>query len=44
MIQTYLQNGNRLLDIENKLMVTKGERWRGGDKLESNIYTLLYIK
>ena len=24
--------GNRLTDLENKLMVTKGERWRG-DKL-----------
>ena len=23
---TYLQNGNRLTDIKNKLMVTKGER------------------
>ena len=28
---TYLQNINRLRDIQNKLMVTKGER--GGDKL-----------
>ena len=27
---TYLQNRNRLTDIENKLMVTKGERWCGG--------------
>ena len=26
---TYLQNGNRLTDLENKLMVTKGER--GGE-------------
>ena len=25
---TYLQN--RLTDIENKIMVTKGERWGGG--------------
>ena len=24
---TYLQNRNRLTDIENKFMVTKGERW-----------------
>ena len=30
---TYLQNRNRLTDIENKLMVTKGER-SGRDKLE----------
>ena len=29
---TYLQNRNRPTDIENKLMVTKGERW-GRDKL-----------
>ena len=27
---TYLQNRNRLTDIESKLMVTKGERWGGG--------------
>ena len=27
---TYLQNGNRLTDIKNKLMVTKGEREGGG--------------
>ena len=31
---TYLQDRNRLADLENKLMVTKGERWGGGrDKL-----------
>ena len=24
---TYLQNRNRLIDIEDKLMVTKGETW-----------------
>ena len=30
---TYLQNRNRLTDIENKLMVTKGERCGGRDKL-----------
>ena len=28
----FLQNRNRLIDFENKLMVTKGERW-GVDKL-----------
>ena len=28
---TYLQTRNRLTDIENKLMVTKGE-WRGKEK------------
>ena len=33
---TYLQNGNRVTDVENKLMVTRG----GG----IDIYTLLYIK
>ena len=26
----YLQNRNRLMDIENKLMVTKGEKCGGG--------------
>ena len=37
---------NRLTDIENKLMVTKGERVRGGINLEFGInrYTLLCIK
>ena len=28
-----MQNRNRLTDIENKLRVTKGERWEGRDKL-----------
>ena len=39
-------NRNRLTDIENKLMVTKGEMWRGGinQELGINIYTLLSIK
>ena len=27
---TYLQNRNRLTDLENKFMVTKGERWGEG--------------
>ena len=31
MTETYLQTINRLTDIENKLMVTKGER-EGKDK------------
>ena len=29
----YIQNRNRLTDIENKFMVTKGEREGGRDKL-----------
>ena len=29
---TYLQNGYRLTDFKNKLMVTKGEKW-GENKL-----------
>ena len=39
----YIQNRNRLIDTENKFMVTKGE---GGINLEFRIkiYTLLYIK
>ena len=42
---TYLQNRNRVTDVENKLMVTKGERG-GGINWEIGIdtYTLLYIK
>ena len=41
---TYLQNRNRLIDIGNKLMVTKGRR-RVGVNWESgiNIYTLLLL-
>ena len=39
---TYLQNINRPTDLENKLMVTKGEKRGGGINLEVgiNIYTL----
>ena len=29
-IWTYLQNRNKFTDLENKLMVIKGERWGGG--------------
>ena len=39
---TYLQNRNRVTDIENKLMVTKRE---GGDKLgdwDWHIHTTIY--
>ena len=43
---TYLQNRNRLTDIENKHMVTKGETWCRGINQEHgiNIHTLLYIR
>ena len=43
---TYLQNRNRVTDVENKLMVTKGERVAGGINWETviDIYTLLFIK
>ena len=39
-------NRNRLTDLENELMVARGERWREGIVRESgiNIYTLLYSK
>ena len=43
---TYLQNRNRLIDIENKLMVTKGESWGGGEGKIRNLgltYTYYYI-
>ena len=41
----YLQNRNRLTDLENKLRVTKRERWRGGINWEFgiNIHSLLCI-
>ena len=42
---TYLQNKNRLTDIENKLIVTRGER-KGGINWDFGInrYRLLCIK
>ena len=30
---TYLEKRDRLTEFENKLMVTKGEKWGRGDKL-----------
>ena len=30
--ELYLQNRNRLTDIKNEFMVTKGETWGGGNK------------
>ena len=41
----YLQNRNRLTDIKNKLLVTKGETWQGeiNQELGVNIHTLLHI-
>ena len=41
-----LQNRNRLTDLENELMVTRGEGWEGGIDREFGIdmYTLLYLK
>ena len=42
---SYLQNRNRVTDIENKLMVTKGESGGGISwDIGIDIYTLLYIK
>jgi len=43
---TYLQNKNRLTDIENKVIVTKGEKGFGRNKLEFGIdrYKQLNIK
>ena len=41
---TYLQNRGRLINIENKLMVTKGKKWRR-DKLgiwEQHIHITIY--
>ena len=37
---TYLQNRNRLTDIENKLMVTKGER--GGEGYSRSLGLINY--
>ena len=42
----FFTNRNRLTDIENKLMVIKGERLGGGINWEFgiDIYSVLYIK
>ena len=41
----YLQNRNRLTDIENKFIITKGERNGGiNEEYGINRYTLLYTK
>ena len=42
---TYLQNRNRVTDVENKLMVTSGDKERGINwETGIDIYTLLSIK
>ena len=42
---TYLQNRNRVTDVENKLMVTGGSEEGGINwKIGIDTYTLLYIK
>ena len=38
----FLQNRNRFMDIENRLIFTKGDSWGWGREI--NKYTLLYIK
>ena len=45
-MQMNLENRNRLTDIENKLMVTKGKNWAGGMDWEHaiGICTLLYME
>ena len=41
---TYLQNENRVTNVENKLTVTKGEIERGINwEIGTDIYTQLYI-
>ena len=44
--EVFLQNRNRLPDLEIKSMVTKGETWGEVINQETgiNVYTLLYIK
>ena len=42
---TYLQNRTRITDVENNLMITKGERGKGINwEVGIDIYILLYIK
>ena len=42
----YLQNRDRLIDLENEHMVTRGEGWERGTDWEFGMdtYTLLYLK
>ena len=43
--RTYLHDRNRVTDVENKLMVTKGERGGGINwEIGIDIHILLYIK
>ena len=45
MIQTYLQNRNRLTDLENEFMVPGGRAVGGTDwEFGIDMYTLLYLK
>ena len=46
MAQINLQNSNRLTDIENRLVVAKGEGRRGGMEWEFGVHRckLLYIE
>ena len=40
----YMQNRNRLINIENKLVITKREEEKGkGTNYEMNTYKVLYI-
>ena len=43
-INLYLQNRNKLTDIEDNLKITKGMGERDKLGIGSNIYTLLYVK
>ena len=40
--QTYLQNRNRLIDIENRLVVAKGEEGRSGMNYEFGLLDANY--
>ena len=43
-VEIKILNKNRITDVENNLMVTKGERWGGINwEIGIGIYTLLYI-
>ena len=41
-----MQNRKSLIDIENELMVVRGEEWKEGivKELGMDLYTLLYLK
>ena len=41
-VKLILQNRNRLTDLENKLIVARGDEWEGKREFGINAHTLLF--